>query len=123
MKLISLKCPDCGAHLEIEDNRTEFFCTYCGAHVMLNNENEYIYRHVDEAKIKETEAEYAYRLKQLELEEKREEQAKKLLIFKIGLSILLGLLAIISFSTDLINTAVGPISLLALMFIWNVPRE
>ena len=56
-KLISVKCPDCGKTLSIEENRTQAFCSYCGAKVLLNNENEYIFRQVDEAKIKKAETE------------------------------------------------------------------
>lgn len=40
MQLIELKCPDCGASLEVEDNRKNCFCTYCGAKIMLHDENE-----------------------------------------------------------------------------------
>lgn len=31
IKLVSVKCPDCGQTLSIEENRTQAFCTYCGA--------------------------------------------------------------------------------------------
>ena len=48
-KLISVKCPDCGQTLSIEENRTQAFCTYCGAKVLISNENEYVFRKVDEA--------------------------------------------------------------------------
>lgn len=41
-KLISVKCPDCGQTLSIEENSTQAFCTYCGAKVLISNENEYI---------------------------------------------------------------------------------
>lgn len=33
IKLISVKCPDCGQTLSIEENRTQAFYTYCGAKV------------------------------------------------------------------------------------------
>ena len=33
IKLVSVKCPDCGQTLSIEENRTQAFCTYCGAKV------------------------------------------------------------------------------------------
>ena len=48
-KLISVKCPDCGLTLSIEENRTQAFCTYCGAKVLISNENEHIFQQVDEA--------------------------------------------------------------------------
>lgn len=33
IKLVSVKCPDCGQTLSIEENRTQAFYTYCGAKV------------------------------------------------------------------------------------------
>ena len=74
IKFISAKCPDCGATLEIEEGRKQIFCSYCGAKVMLQNDNEYIYRHIDEASVKQAEADRMIRLRELELEE---EQAKR----------------------------------------------
>ena len=71
-KLISVKCPDCGQTLSIEEDRTQAFCTYCGAKVLISNENEYIFRQVDEADIKKAETERLIKLKELELQERRE---------------------------------------------------
>lgn len=50
-KLISVKCPDCGQTLSIEENRSQAFCSYCGSKILISNENEYIFRQVDEAGI------------------------------------------------------------------------
>ena len=52
IKLNSVKCPECGATLPIEEGRTQIFCSYCGTKVIVTNENEYLYRHIDEAEIK-----------------------------------------------------------------------
>ena len=71
-KLISVKCPDCGQTLSIEENRTQAFCTYCGAKVLISNENEYVFRQVDEAGIQKAETERLIKLKELELQEQRE---------------------------------------------------
>ena len=79
----SVKCPDCGASLPIEQGRTQLFCSYCGAKVVSTNENEYIYRHIDEAGIKQAETEQVIRLRQLELEEaqvKRNERIRSILL-------------------------------------------
>ena len=38
MKVKSLKCPECGANLEIEDNRTSCYCQYCGCKIILDDE-------------------------------------------------------------------------------------
>lgn len=69
VKLISVTCPECGAVLNIEDNREQAFCTYCGTKVLIHNENEYIYRHIDEAGIKQAETDRMIRLKELEIEQ------------------------------------------------------
>ena len=82
LKLMSVKCPECGAGLPIEKGQSQIFCSYCGAKVVVVNENEYTYRHIDEAEVKKAEADRAVRLRELEIEEKqrekdREENAKR----------------------------------------------
>ena len=62
MKIISLKCPECGASIQVEDDRDKCFCTYCGTQLYLDDGakrevHEHIYREVDEARIKEAELE------------------------------------------------------------------
>ena len=69
MKLINLKCSNCGAALEIDSERTQAFCSYCGAKLFIDDENINITnRIVDEARIKEAEV----RLKELEYQHERE---------------------------------------------------
>lgn len=38
MKLITLKCPECGATLQLDQDRKECFCTYCGSKILLDEE-------------------------------------------------------------------------------------
>lgn len=71
---ISVKCPNCDATLEIEEGRRQAFCTYCGAKIIINNENEYVYRRIDEAKVRQAETDRMIRLKELELEEQRQKR-------------------------------------------------
>lgn len=73
----SVKCPECGAAFQIEDGRDICFCTYCGNKILITNENEHIYRTVDEARVKEAEAEERIRLKELEIEERENAQERK----------------------------------------------
>ena len=40
MNLKVLKCPECRANLEIEDNRTSCYCQYCGCKIILDNEKQ-----------------------------------------------------------------------------------
>lgn len=54
VKAFECKCPKCGATLEIEKNRSEFFCSYCGSKILLDErKTEHIYRKIDEARIEE----------------------------------------------------------------------
>lgn len=94
-KLISVKCPDCGQTLSIEENRTQAFCTYCGAKVLISNENEYVFRQVDEADIKKAETERIIRLREMELAEKNSSLRKVLTIIWLILSLILITIAVI----------------------------
>ena len=78
IKLLVVKCPECGAHLDVEEGRRQLFCSYCGAKVIISNENEYIYREVDEARIIEAEAKERIRLKELEIEAAKRAQHEPL---------------------------------------------
>ena len=74
IKLLAIKCPECGATLDIEEGRKQLFCSYCGSKVLVENDNEYIYRRVDEARIREAEVKEKIRLRELEMEEAKQKQ-------------------------------------------------
>ena len=38
MKLIKMKCPSCGADLELDGEKPQAFCTYCGQKIMIDDE-------------------------------------------------------------------------------------
>lgn len=124
IKYNTVKCPQCEANLEIEEGRDKIFCSYCGAQVVATNENEYIYRHIDEAEVKQAETDRLIKLKQMEIAEKRRESEEKNRAFKIKMSIILGLIAMvfmgIGFSGEhSIGFAFpGLIAIYALMFMW-----
>jgi DNA-directed RNA polymerase subunit RPC12/RpoP len=40
MKLRVLKCPECRANLEIEEDRTMCYCQYCGCKIILDDEKQ-----------------------------------------------------------------------------------
>lgn len=77
VKLTSPKCPVCRAELELEQIKTQGNCPYCGAEVFARNENEYIFRYIDEADLRRAESDENVRLKQIELSEKEKEEAKE----------------------------------------------
>jgi len=70
---IDLTCPKCNATLSVDSNRDFLFCEYCGAKILLNDENTYTIRHVDEAEVLHAETDRLIRLKELELAEKEAE--------------------------------------------------
>lgn len=61
--LVPMTCPQCGATIDAPVNQDECFCTYCGAKILINNENVKTINinknvkktNVDEAKIAEVE--------------------------------------------------------------------
>ena len=77
VKFTSVKCPECGANLPIEEGREKIFCSYCGTPIIMTDENEYTYRHIDEAEVKRAETEQLVHLKELEMEEKENTRKRK----------------------------------------------
>lgn len=77
MKLINMRCTNCGALLEIDAERKEVYCSYCGTKLLIDNEEIHITnRIVDEARLKEAEV----RLKELEYAREREIREEKILL-------------------------------------------
>jgi len=74
VKIVAIKCSECGAVLEQEEDL--IFCPYCGTRFSVYNENEHIYRHINEAKIKQTENDFAIRMRELEIQENKGRERK-----------------------------------------------
>lgn len=87
--LIRLNCPSCGASLEVKEDREFIFCQYCGTKILINDENKFTYRYIDDAEIKRAETDQYIRLKQLEMEEKKIIDNKKAIKTKIIISLIL----------------------------------
>jgi len=105
----SVKCPDCGASLVIEEGREQMFCSYCGCKIIITNENEYIYRHIDEAGVKQAETDHMVRMRELDMAEKMNTQGSGLKKVLTGIWLVLSLVIIIicvvmiAFKDDLTN--------------------
>lgn len=61
MKVIPMKCPECGATIQVEEGRNKCFCTYCGTQLYFDDEvkrevHEHIHHEIDEAEIRKAEA-------------------------------------------------------------------
>ncbi len=110
MKAISLKCPECSASLSVKEGRDQLFCQYCGAKIVLQNENERIYRRIDEADVKRSETERLIRLKELEMEaaKREDEKASKRLKVKISLALLVAGIAMAVFGNVLGEASGNP---------------
>ena len=42
-----VKCPACGANLQVEEGRDRSFCSYSGTQIIMTDENEHIHRHIN----------------------------------------------------------------------------
>ena len=120
VKMVSLKCPDCGAVLSIEEGRKQCFCQFCGAKIVMDDgSTTNIYR--DEARIKEAEVNEQIRLKELELELSDRQQKKQTLKNKIIISIVLGVIGGVLMLLSNVNETAGVVGyacLAAIFFIW-----
>jgi len=80
MKLISYKCPNCNSLLQIDISKRTFFCTYCGSQLNIDlGDNSFTYIEIDEAKIRQAEAnekieisKMEYKLKEMEIKNKKD---------------------------------------------------
>ncbi len=91
IKFVSIKCPECGSALNIEEGRQQCFCSYCGTKIMIQNDNEYIYRHIDEAGVKQAETDQMIRMRQMAMAEKQQTEDRKILRLKIIISLILAI--------------------------------
>lgn len=137
IKVNSIRCPECGASLPIEEGRKQIFCSYCGSKVIVTDENEYVYRHIDEAGVKKAETDRIVRLKKLEMKEKRNAINQKMTKTKIKISFVLatiGALMLIvgsiagsasgdSNSGYYMISMVGFFPLLSIPFIWLFSKK
>lgn len=119
IKLNSVKCPECNANLSIEEGRERAFCTYCGTLIIVTNENEHIYRHIDEARIKEAETNRTVELKKLEFIERKRVAAEKTKKVKIIVSIVIGIIGFLALLSGAdTSIIVGILALEVVGFIW-----
>ena len=92
--MLEMTCPKCGANLSAETDRDAIFCIHCGVKILLNDENTYTIRNVDEAKIKQAETDHIIRIKQIEMAEKRAEATQRNLKLKVIISLSLAIVGI-----------------------------
>lgn len=95
IQFVTIRCPECGANLQIEDGREYAFCTYCGAKVMIANDNEHIYRTIDEARIKQAETDRMVQIRHLDMEEESSGMRKTLMVIWIIVTLIFLLIGIV----------------------------
>lgn len=120
-KITEIKCPACGASLSVETGKKQIVCEYCDTTIFLNNDNEKINRNIDEAEIKKSENEKIIKLKEMEMEEKKRADAKKAMLVKIIVSLVLIVAGVVMIACGEINAAfypAGMFSIMAVMWIW-----
>ena len=111
MKMITLKCPECGADIDIEEGHKQCFCKYCGTKILIDDgrSTTHIYHKVDEARIKKVEVDKLIRLKELEIEKEERQYHRSVVKYKVIALIILGIVGTISFVID--NGAEGRASI------------
>ena len=97
--LVEVKCPSCGGSLSVEEDREFIFCQFCGTRIIINDENTYTYRHINDADIKRAETERMVQFKEMELEEKKQGNRTALIILWLVVTTLLFIIGIIMVST------------------------
>ena len=120
-KLIKLKCTSCNANLSIDGKRDFLFCEYCGTILIIDNENEYIHRYIDDADVKRAETEQLVKLKELEIEEKKAEQCKQVFKYLLLFSMFIFLYPLIVYIIKIINSLI-PWSL-GLLFLYFLGKK
>lgn len=73
MEFISLKCPNCGGSLEIEDGIDTFFCKYCGQKLVLEGQS----KETISAKVKVKEFQHHENLQKTQLQHRENLQKSK----------------------------------------------
>ena len=76
MKVVPLYCPNCGAPV----GKDAKFCSQCGSPIVIDDgikRSEHTIRHIDEARIRESETEELIRLRKLEVDLAKEREKTK----------------------------------------------
>ena len=79
MKLISIRCPNCGGEIKANTEKEKLTCGYCHTEFLLDDEvkrSEIHHIYTDEAKIKKAEIDKEIELKKLEIESKKLDMEK-----------------------------------------------
>lgn len=73
----SIKCPDCGANLQIGEQGAPSYCSYCGASIIMTNDREIVHRYIDEAELRRAETERAVQMKRIDIMERKQAERER----------------------------------------------
>lgn len=114
MKLVEIRCPNCGGELKVNPEKEKLVCGYCHTEFFVDDEIKRIETHhiyTDEAKVIRAESEKEIELKKLEIEEKQKEFDKK--VTKI-----MGIITVIGIIIAILFMAFGEESEITSLFIF-----
>lgn len=100
MKLFTLKCPNCGSSLEIEDGIDIFFCKYCGHKIMLEGQSNESIRakvHIKGMEHEEKLADKEYEQERFKLLMKEKERKRDDMIGLAGIGLFLLMMVFVYF--------------------------
>lgn len=97
-RLVSLKCPSCGAELSVEEDRDICFCTYCGAKILIEQSDEAIKARSRERIVNDiTNKVNRYAQDRREYKEQKKKEDFKRMLISIGAMVILYILGAIYF--------------------------
>ena len=104
MQMHVLKCPNCGANLDVEDGLDTFYCKYCGYKIVLEGQSDQAYRSKENIqRMRHKERMFDKKVEYEKYKDKKKIDAKerenKDVIIRVAIGILM--LAIISISTNI----------------------
>jgi len=99
MATVSIKCPECGASIIVEEGKPSYFCSYCGSSIVVGKADKTIdynltYRTIDDARIRESEERERIRMKEIEMQQQEKVKSRK--HFAITMLIMIALLVVFS---------------------------
>lgn len=127
IKMVAMKCPQCGADLEIDPTRKTIFCNYCGAKILIQNDNEYVfhYRTTDDADVERAETDRMVKKHQIELSRMRAVNKGKKFRFKVQVTVILGIIGLVMITIGILGGeslegfgVAGAWAFLAIALIW-----
>lgn len=104
MQMHVLKCPNCGANLDVEDGLDMFYCKYCGYKIVLEGQSDQAYRSKENIqRMRHKELMFDKKVEYEKYKDKKKIDAKerenKDVIIRVAIGILM--LVIISISTNI----------------------